>query len=480
MLFNSYVYIAAFLPLMFAGYFLFNRYRMFTAANIWLALGSLVYYGWWKIDYLPIFIFSILANFGIGSRLAKSEFRGKKEKLQLALGVALNLGMLGYFKYADFVIENINDITSGQLPLIHLTLPLGISFFTFQQLTFLIDSYRKDVSEPNIVNYSLFVSYFPQLIAGPIVHHKEMMPQFASQENKIWKNINIATGLFIFSIGLFKKVVLADTLSTWATAGYDKAATLNIFEAWATSLSYSFQLYFDFSGYSDMAMGAAILFNIRLPFNFDSPYKSLNIQQFWRRWHMTLSRFLRDYVYVPLGGNQSNPRRTIINLLATFIIGGIWHGAGWTFIVWGLLHGVAIAIHRGWKSSRLSMNIIVAWLLTFNFVNVTWVFFRARTWSDATKVLRGMVDVQNISLPQFIPPDHSMLTTLVGFKNIQGNLLMILFIVASFIIVLTLKNSNYYFETFTPKWYYLGFSLVIFLVALYFLHTPTEFLYFNF
>ncbi len=255
---------------------------------------------------------------------------------------------------------------------------------------------RGETKEYDFLNYALFVTFFPQLIAGPIVHHKEMMPQFASRWNMVKRYKNIALGLFIFSIGLFKKVVIADTFAVWATAGFDTATTLNLIEAWATSLSYTFQLYFDFSGYTDMAIGIALLFNIKLPINFNSPYKALNIQDFWRRWHMTLSRFLRDYIYIPLGGNRKGEFRTYTNLLATFLIGGLWHGAGWTFIFWGFLHGLALVIHRVWQSLGFKMNKILAWFITFNFVNMAWIFFRAKEWDDAIKVLSGMFSLDNV------------------------------------------------------------------------------------
>ena len=229
-----------------------------------------------------------------------------------------------------------------------------------------------------------------------------MMPQFANLKNRVINYKNIALGLFIFSIGLFKKVVIADSFAVWATNGFDKAAVLNLFEAWATSLSYTFQLYFDFSGYCDMAIGAALLFNIKLPINFNSPYKALNIQDFWRRWHITLSRFLRDYIYIPLGGNRKGRLRTYANLMATFIIGGIWHGAGWTFVFWGFLHGVALVIHRIWSELGFKMNKFLAWFITFNFINITWVFFRAKEWDDALKVLKGMFGLSGIVLPNFL------------------------------------------------------------------------------
>lgn len=250
----------------------------------------------------------------------------------LILGIMANIALLGYFKYSDFFIENINDVFKTNMALLNLTLPLAISFFTFQQIAYLVDSYKGKTQEYDVVNYAVFVTFFPQLIAGPIVHHKEMMPQFAYASNNRINAENISRGLFIFAIGLFKKVVIADTFAIYANEGFDVAKVLSFYEAWATSLSYTFQLYFDFSGYTDMAIGLALLFNIVLPFNFNSPYKALNIQDFWRRWHMTLSRFLRDYIYIPLGGNRKGTVLTYRNLMATFVIGGLWHGAAWTFV----------------------------------------------------------------------------------------------------------------------------------------------------
>ena len=337
---------------------------------------SLFFYSWWNIIYLPLILGSVLFNYIIGVSLSKrSDHTQIRKKQLLAFGIIFNIFLLGYFKYADFFIHNVNYISNTNFPTLGLVLPLAISFFTFQQITYLVDSYKKETKEHDFLNYAVFVTFFPQLIAGPIVHHKEMMPQFANVRNKVKNYKNIVLGIFIFSIGLFKKVVIADTFALWATHGFDVANTLNIFEAWATSLSYTFQLYFDFSGYTDMAIGAALLFNIKLPINFNSPYKALNIQDFWKRWHITLSRFLRDYVYIPLGGNRKGKYRVYSNLLVTFLIGGLWHGAGWTFIFWGFLHGVAMAVHRVWKELNFTVNKYLAWFVTFNFLNASWVFF---------------------------------------------------------------------------------------------------------
>ena len=364
---------------------------MSVGARGFLVFASLFFYSWWNVAYLPLILGSILFNYVVGNTLSdeSKKIRVGKKAL-LVFGIASNLALLGYFKYSDFFIENFNLITDSAINPLHVILPLGISFFTFTQIAFLVDSYKGEVKEYDFLRYMLFVTYFPHLLAGPIIHHKDMMPQFASRWNMAIRYKNVAAGLFLFSIGLFKKVVIADTFAVWANNGFDTAVTLNMIEAWATSLSYTFQLYFDFSGYTDMAIGASLLFNIKLPINFNSPYKATSIQDFWRRWHITLSTFLKDYIYIPLGGNRKGTFRTSTNLMATFILGGIWHGAGWTFVFWGFLHGVALVINHLWKSIGLKMPMLLAWFITFNFVNIAWVFFRAKEWSDALKVLRAM------------------------------------------------------------------------------------------
>ncbi|MDO8754395.1 MAG: MBOAT family O-acyltransferase, partial [Anaerolineales bacterium] len=316
----------------------------------WLLAVSLFFYAYWNIAYLPLLVGSIFVNFAIGTTLCPgiaSKYSASLRRFILSFGVAANIALLGYFKYANFLIETIDTVLGvGAAPLLQNLLPLGISFFTFTQIAYLIDSYRGEAKEYDFVNYALFVTFFPHLIAGPILHHREMMPQFESHWNLAVRYRHIALGLFIFSIGLFKKVIIADTFAIWADAGFDGGVALDFFSAWATSLSFTFQLYFDFSGYCDMAIGAALLFNIWLPINFNSPYKALDIRDFWRRWHITLSRYLRDYLYIPLGGNRGNIERVQLNIMATFILGGLWHGASWMFVIWGALHGSALILHR--------------------------------------------------------------------------------------------------------------------------------------
>lgn len=331
----------------------------------------------------------------------------------------------------------------------------------------------------------LFVSFFPQLIAGPIVHHAEMMPQFASKWNLVKNYKNIALGIFIFSIGLFKKVVIADTFATWATNGFDKANVLTLFEAWATSLSYTFQLYFDFSGYTDMAIGAALLFNIRLPINFNSPYKATNIQEFWRRWHITLSRFLRDYLYIPLGGNKLGKLRTYLNIFIVFLLGGLWHGASWMFLMWGALHGTAMVIHRIWQDLGFKMNRVLAWFITFNFINITWVFFRAKDLESAKKVLFGMFGGNGVNLPTFLETKLGFLSKYgISFggkiAGIEGTNYTILWVLAAMLIILATKNSNQLLSNFKSSWRFALFTCLLFITAILHLTKISEFLYFNF
>ena len=387
MIFSSINFVFLFLPSVLIVYYLLIYMKLWETSKIWLILASLFFYAFWDINYLPLIVFSIVFNF----ILAKWITITREDSLFFCfIGVLVNLALLFYFKYLYFFDSQILASFGGGFSVEKLILPLGISFFTFQQLAFLIDiqkGYKADIS---LINYTLFVSFFPQLIAGPIVHHSEMMPQFdkACFEKERWKNLN--RGLFIFAIGLFKKVVIADTLSSWVDLGYADPSALGSIDAWYLSIAYTFQLYYDFSGYADMAIGIALMFNVKLPLNFNSPYKATNIQDFWRRWHMTLSRWFRDYVYIPLGGNQKGEFQTLINVFLTAFVSGIWHGAGWTFIVWGTLHGLAMVFHRSWTKLNILLSRSISILFTFFFINTTWVFFRAASIDDAILVLSKM------------------------------------------------------------------------------------------
>ena len=407
MLFNSYVFLFAFLPVTLLGFHLIGKQGHHRVAISWLVGASLFFYGWWNPAYLGLILGSILFNYAVGVALL-----GRPNKLTLFLGVAVNLGVLGYFKYANFFIDNINSLVGSDIILEQIILPLGISFFTFQQITYLVDAYRGETREYNFLHYCLFVTFFPQLIAGPIVHHKEMLPQFAKDALHGLKSKNLAVGFTIFIIGLFKKVVLADGIAVHATSVFDGAENgvyLTFFEAWGGALAYSFQLYFDFSGYSDMAIGLARMFGIRLPLNFNSPYKAISIIDFWRRWHITLSRFLRDYLYIPLGGNRKGETRRFTNLMITMLLGGLWHGAGWNFILFGLAHGTYIVICGAWikvKKSISNNRVIkstvaansIGRVITFLAVVLAFVPFRAESMDGTSNMLTAMLGGHGLSL----------------------------------------------------------------------------------
>ena len=405
MLFNSYIFIFVFLPATLVLYHYLQSRKKQRAAITTLVLASLFFYGWWNPAYLLLLGLSVLFNYKIGRILSK---KPTQNKTLLIIGIAANLSALGYFKYANFFLGSIATMANHEYDSLHIILPLAISFFTFQQISYLMDAHQGSAHDYNFIHYCLFVTFFPQLIAGPIVHHKEMMPQFDKPLSDRHRFISI--GFTIFIIGLFKKVMIADSLGIYASPVFHDAAmgySPYFFEAWGAALAYTFQLYFDFSGYSDMAVGLAYMFGISLPINFLSPYKASNIIDFWRRWHITLSRFLRDYLYIPLGGNRKGIARRYVNLFITMLLGGLWHGANWTFIVWGGLHGFFLCINHGWHAMRKRYNFspmdsrsgkTLAWITTFLCITVSWVVFRAENWLAAEQMLSGMAGLHGITL----------------------------------------------------------------------------------
>ena len=409
MLFNSYAFIFLYLPVVLLGFFTLGKVNHIWAAA-WLALASLFFYGYWNPVYVGLLLASIVCNYGFGTWLGKSLTHRKRI---LTLAVTADLLLLGYYKYANFFVGSINGLTGSSWHLGDIMLPLGISFFTFTQIAFLVDTYQGKVKEYNFIHYTLFVTYFPHLIAGPVLHHKEMMPQFAEAKTYRFNYANLSVGLSIFFIGLFKKVILADGLAEYVGPVFAAPAagmSLSFLDAWGGALCYTLQLYFDFSGYSDMAIGLSRMFGVTLPLNFNSPYKSVNIIEFWRRWHMTLSRFLRDYLYIPLGGNRKSKAHRYLNLMITMLLGGLWHGAGWTFVLWGGLHGIYLVINHAWHGLRKQLGQdtnsslskpmhALAVLLTFVAVVAAWVVFRAENMASASAILRAMSGLNGIFLP---------------------------------------------------------------------------------
>lgn len=441
MLFNSYGFIFLFLPITLLGFFQLSRVHHAYAAA-WLAAASLVFYGYWNPVYVGLLLGSIIANYAFGMWIAKSAVQHAfaRKRHILIFSVSANLLLLGYYKYTNFFLSSLNNLSDSPLTLSEIILPLGISFFTFTQIAFLVDTYQGKVKEYNFIHYILFVTYFPHLIAGPVLHHKDMMPQFAHNSTYRINWENVATGILLFTLGLCKKVLWADSLAPYANAIFDGAqhgitsgSLPTIYEAWSGALAYTLQIYFDFSGYTDMALGIALMFNIRLPINFNSPYKSTSIIEFWRRWHITLSIFLRDYLYTPLGGNRHGKFRRYLNLLATMLLGGLWHGAGWTFVIWGALHGLYLAINHLWRdfvSERL-LNRIPNWLgrltggaLTFIAVVSAWVIFRSDNIDQANVLLKAMYGIaaRDISFSDVI---HGHLLVLA---EMSGRSLMLMLI----------------------------------------------------
>jgi D-alanyl-lipoteichoic acid acyltransferase DltB (MBOAT superfamily) len=415
MLFNSYPFLLAFLPVVWLGAVFLNRWAPRNLYLVWLVLASLAFYGWNEPWLLTLIVGSMAFNFAVGRRLTApvSESRAAQALLgrraMLALGIAGNLALIGYFKYAGFAMQNLALLWPGEWSLPQIALPLGISFYTFQQIAYLVDAYRGEVRRHDLAGYSLFVSFFPQLVAGPIVHHRDLLDQFARKQRFALNSANLSIGLTIFTIGLAKKVLLADACAPFATAVFNAAEqgrAFSLAEAWGAACLYALQLYFDFSGYSDMAIGLSRMFAIRLPLNFDSPYKATGIIDFWRRWHMTLSQFLRDYLYVPLGGNRHGPARRYANLLITMLLGGLWHGAGWTFVLWGGLHGIMLIVNHVWRGALKSAGMTMpdslavrtaSRLATFLCVVLAWVLFRAATLAGAGRMYAGLCGLHSAS-----------------------------------------------------------------------------------
>lgn len=425
MLFTTATFVFLFLPIVLAGYYLLGT-RSQAATSLWLFVTSLFFYGYWLPEFTALLVLSIAGNFACGLAIARAARRaGPPQKTPagkawLVAGILFNLGLLGYFKYANFFVDNVNALLGTEWALAKVVLPIGISFYSFTQIAYLVDVWRGLVHEHRAVRYGVFVSFFPQLVAGPVLHHSQMMPQFAQASVYRFDAGNFAGGLVIFGIGLLKKIVLADGVAPYADAIFvpaDAGALPTTAEAWVGALAYTLQLYFDFSAYSDMAIGLSWMFNIRIPYNFDSPYKARSITDFWRRWHMTLSAFLRDYLYVPLGGNRRGKARRYINLGLTMVLGGLWHGAGWTFVLWGSLHGAYLMANHAFRAAAQRVGIaaplarsrlfaLASWGMTMLCVVLAWVFFRAETFDGAMRIVGAML---GLSRPADAPPTAVLL-----------------------------------------------------------------------
>ena len=480
MVFSSYIFIFAFLPLVLLGFYLLPRLiaapgRLRRAQNLLLIAASLVFYGYFNVSYLLLIAASILVNYLLALAIQNGR-RQQLVKLCFVVGVLFNVLLIGYFKYYDFFIENINFLFRGSFALKHLLLPLGISFFTFQQLSFLVSVYKKEEQVEDFISYCVFVLFFPQLVAGPIVLYSEMIPQFKDESRCRFDSDNLARGIYMFCIGFFKKAVVADTLALFVDNGYAQSS-LGLAAAWAVSLCYTLQIYFDFSGYSDMAIGLGKMFNIDLPWNFLSPYQSESFTVFWRRWHITLGRALSSYIYKPLGGSRRGRARTFLNTMATFLISGLWHGAAWTFVLWGGIHGLFVAGEKllGDRLERVPKALRVG--LTFLLVNVLWVLFRAESFSQAGMVYSGMLSFGSLELGQLaaLVLDNSFdFPTIVDIAYLFSLLAVLL------AVVFRCKSSRLLLEQFRCSGRSLAFTVFLFCFSVLHLSRGSIFIYFNF
>ncbi|WP_068469536.1 MBOAT family O-acyltransferase [Candidatus Protochlamydia phocaeensis] len=451
MLFNSYSFLLLYLPAVLTGFFSLARLRLIQGARAWLLISSLFFYAYWDVRFLPLLLGSILFNYACGSWMLRVQGLDQKKAL-LIFGIIADLALLFYFKYYNFFLSAV----LGQASFIEVILPLGISFFTFTQIAYLVDAYQGKTEPCDMISYGLFVTIFPHLIAGPILHHKDMLKQFNQLRMYVVSWSNIAQGCFLFVIGMSKKVLIADHLSGFVKPIFDyPMGDIPFIQAWFGAFSYTLQLYFDFSGYSDMAVGLGLLFNLRLPINFNSPYQADSLIDFWRRWHITLSSFLRDYLYISLGGNRKGQLVKWRNLFITMLLGGIWHGAGWTFILWGACHGTFLVINHLWRHFNLSMSNWLARTLTLLAVIVAWVIFRSPDLSTAFNILAGMSGLHGLVLP---PGYESVLAFLkpygVVFMQLRESnfrfydLLLLAGLGAA---VLFLPNSNYWQQRFKQR-----------------------------
>jgi alginate O-acetyltransferase complex protein AlgI len=462
MLFNSSLFIFGFLPLTLGILYLLVWCGQKQWAIRWLALASIVFYAMWNIDYVPILLGSILVNYALGAAILSSR---RHKNLWLLAGLIFNLGALAYFKYTVFILREIAPFFLSGASVPAITLPLGISFFTFTQIAYLVDCKREKAKHYCFSDYVAFVTFFPHLVAGPILQHKSFMPQLERARFSNPRLIKLYWGVVFFAVGLFKKVIIADTLAPYVSALFAPQASLTILQAWNAGLLYTFQLYYDFSGYSEMALGLGFMMNIRIPLNFNSPYKARSVSEFWYRWHMSLSRFLREYLYIPLGGNRVGKIRHLINLFVTMLLGGFWHGAGWTFLFWGGLHGTYLVINHLWRRTKIIIPSVLCHALTFLVVVIAWVFFRAPDLTSGLHIVSAMAGLHTLS------PTRDLLISQ----------LMLLFAAIAFVLWSQfMPNTRQIVVRRNPAWHVTALAILTLVVSLAFIGKPTEFLYFQF
>lgn len=459
MLFNSLEFIYLFLPVTLGLFYLASHYRLLKLCKYILLVASLFFYGYWKASYFALIIISILTNYTVAVILEKY-----RHKSVLISGICFNLGLLGYFKYLTFAMDNLRHIFPLTPMSVETAIPLGISFYTFQQMTYIIDVYQRKTKTFSLSDYALFVTFWPQLIAGPILHYLQIMPQLARARTYVLRHKNLFIGFFLFLTGLFQKVVIADFLNPLADTGFRNAGLLGFVEAWSALLAYSLQIYFDFAGYSNMAIGLGVMCNVQIPMNFNSPYQAVSIIDFWRRWHMTLSHFLKDYVYVPLGGNRKGKSRRYLNIFLTMLIGGFWHGGGWTFVIWGGYHGMLLILNHLADDAGIEIPKLWGRLSTFLLATYGWVFFKSVDLHQAMEMTRGLLGIRGLGLA-----DTPFLWKhqLIGLAIALG-------------IALLLPNAKAWSRKVVPNWRWGLVMTGMLLVNLLYLNRESAFLYFQF
>ena len=480
MSFNSYIFILCLLPISFIGYFALSRKKQ-EYGLLWMAASSLVFYAWAGISILLLFIASLILNY-----IFTLFIKWSNSKLILALGIILNVILLIYFKYSGFLVQNINALFNTDFIFKNIALPLGISFFTFTQISWLVDTYRGETRDYSLLEYVLFISYFPKMAEGPIALHGDILPQFRDPAKKTVDYDNISRGIMIFVLGLFKKLMIADTLGKAVDWGFNNVPDLYSMDIWIVMLCYTLQIYFDFSGYCDMAAGVSLLFNIELPVNFNSPYKALSITDFWKRWHISLTSFLRKYVYFPLGGSRRGTVRTYINMMIVFIISGIWHGANWTFILWGALHGACQVLHRIFRKPFDKIFAPVRWFITFLFVNIAWLLFRADSvaqwWYMVGKAFGIKYRTMHEELVSVfkIPRLRSVLSVAgIPYSDMGVYVFGMVLMLCVCMFICLVPRNNLERQHKTSVWT-LALTFVLFMVCFLSLSNVTSFLYFNF
>ncbi|MBQ7666131.1 MAG: MBOAT family protein [Synergistaceae bacterium] len=439
LLFNSYGFIFVFLPIVLAGYFMFP-----SLSSLWLLVSSLIFYGMLSVNYLPVLIVSVCMNYFVSRKIES----GHEKKFWLISGILFNFIVLGYFKFIGI-------------------LPAGISFFTFTQTAYIVCVFKGSAKSDSFMNYSEYVSFFPYVVSGPISDYREIMPQLKDESNHRINYDNLASGITLFILGLFKKVYIADGIAPVVNTLFANPESLTFVDSWFAVLGYAMQLYFDFSGYSDMAIAAALMMNIKLPMNFDSPYKSLSIIDFWRRWHITLGRWIRDYIYIPLGGSREGELKKIRNVIIAMLFTGLWHGVGFTFIIWGAIHGLMLAVNHQWRRLGVKLPALLSWFITFICVVLCWVIFRAESIDDAMKIFSAMLNVENITATGQLPFD---------LNGIISQMTTLLAIIAA----LFFPNTNNIISRFKPK---ISYALIVFVLAVMSLMRfsgISDFLYFQF